>query len=72
MTTTIQLDENIRDQLNEMKLHPRETYNDVIERMLGDLDEMNAKTNREIKKAIEEIESGMYRSLDDIMRDLGL
>jgi predicted CopG family antitoxin len=72
MTTTIQLDEDIRDQLNEMKLHPRETYNDVIERMLGDLDEMNAKTNREIKKAIEEIESGMYRSLDDIMRDLGL
>jgi hypothetical protein len=32
---------------------------------------MNEKTNREIKKAIKEIESGMYRSLDDIMRDLG-
>jgi predicted transcriptional regulator len=71
MTTTIQLNEDIRDRLNEMKLHPRETYNDVIERMLGDLDEMNAKTNREIKKAMEEIESGMYRSLDDIMKDLG-
>ena len=71
MTTTIQIDENIRDRLNDMKLHPRETYNDVIERMLGDLDEMNAKTNKEIKKAIKEIESGMYRSLDDIMKDLG-
>ena len=72
MTTTIQINEDVRDKLNEMKLHPRETYNDVIERILGDLNEINTRTNKEIKKAMEEIESGMYRSLEEIMTDLGL
>ena len=72
MTTTIQINEDVRDKLNEMKLHPRETYNDVIERILGDLNEINTRTNKEIKKAMEEIETGMYRSLEEIMTDLGL
>lgn len=72
MTTTIQIDEDIRDKLNDMKMHPRETYNDVLERILGDLNELNTKTNNEIKKAIEEIESGMYKNLEEMMKELGL
>jgi predicted transcriptional regulator len=72
MTTTIQIDEDIRDKLNDLKMHPRETYNDVLKRILGDLNELNTKTNKEIKKAIEEIESGSYKSLEDMMKELGL
>jgi hypothetical protein len=72
MTTTIQINENIRDILNDMKMHPRETYNDVIERILEYFQDLNAQTKKEIKKAIEGFESGMYKSLDQIIKELGL
>jgi hemerythrin-like domain-containing protein len=72
MTTTIQINEDIRDILNDMKMHPRETYNDVIERILEYFQDLNAHTKKEIKKAMEEIDSGMYKSLDQIIKELGL
>ena len=34
--TTIQLQEEIREKLEKKKLYPRESYNDVVERMLED------------------------------------
>jgi predicted transcriptional regulator len=72
MTTTIQINEAIRDRLNELKLHNRETYNDVLKRILEDFEELNRKTKKELRKAIEEIESGSYKSLDDMISELGL
>ena len=33
-TTTIQVDKKVRERLNGLKLHPRETLNDIIERLL--------------------------------------
>lgn len=72
MATTIQINEKIRDRLNELKIHNRETYNDVLKRILEDFEELNQKTKRELKKAIEEIESGSYKSLDEMITELGL
>ena len=72
MTTTIQINEAIRDRLNELKLHNRETYNDVLKRILEDFEELKQKTKRELRKAIEEIESGSYKTLDDMISELGL
>lgn len=34
MVTTIQLDEELKERLDEIKIHPRETYNDLIKRLL--------------------------------------
>ena len=34
--TTIQLDENIKERLEDKKIHPRESYNSVLKRMLED------------------------------------
>jgi predicted nucleic-acid-binding protein len=71
MSTTIQIEKGTRDVLNQLKLHNRETYNDVIHRMIEDSQELNLKTKREIKKAIAEIESGKYKTLDELISDLG-
>ena len=71
MTTTIQVDSEIRDTLNNMKLHPRETYNDVLERLVEDLQELNAETKRDIKKALEEVESGNYRTHAEVKAEMG-
>lgn len=72
MSTTIQIDESIRDSLNAMKIHSRETYSDVIQRLLEDQSELNDETKREIKRAVKEIESGKYRTHDDLKEEMGL
>jgi hypothetical protein len=72
MTTTIQVEEEIRDILNNLKIHSRETYNDVLERVLEEFQELNYQTRKEIRNAISEFESGSYKSLDDLRKELGL
>ncbi|MCK4368029.1 MAG: hypothetical protein KAW84_08815 [Thermoplasmata archaeon] len=72
MATTIQVEESVRDKLNSMKMHSRETYNDVILRLLEDLQELNDETKKEIEKAVKEIESGKYKTHDDIKEEMGL
>ena len=51
MPTTIQISDNVKSVLDRMKMIERETYNDVIERMIEDDLELNEKTKREIEKA---------------------
>lgn len=72
MSTTIQIEESLRDKLNSMKMHSRETYNDVILRLLEDLRELNDETKREIEKAVKEIESGKYKTHDEVKEEMGL
>ena len=51
MPTTIQISDNVKSVLDRMKMIERETYNDVIERMIEDDLELNEKTKREIEEA---------------------
>ena len=51
MQTTIQISDNVKSILDKMKMIERETYNDVIERMIEDDLELNEKTKREIEEA---------------------
>ena len=55
-----------------MKLHQRETYEEVIERMIEDLSELNEETRKEIEEARKEIESGNYVTHEQMKKDLGL
>ncbi len=71
MTTTIQVQEEIRDSLNSLKIHNRETYNDVLARVLEDLQELNIETSRDIKKALKEIETGKYKTHTDVKKEMG-
>lgn len=54
-----------------MKLHPRETYEEVIERILEDLRELNDQTKREIERAIKEIKAGKYRTHEQLKAEMG-
>lgn len=72
MTTTIQVDDTIRDVLANMKIHTRETYNDVLERLIEDFQELNEETKKEIKKSIKDFESGNYKSHSEAKKVLGL
>jgi len=54
-----------------MKLHPRETYEEVIERMIEDLSKLNEETVKEIEQARREIESGKFVTHEQLKRNLG-
>ena len=71
MSTTIQISEEMRERLNELKLFSRETYNDVLERVIEDMQELNEKTKKEIEKDRKEIESGRYKTHEEVRKELG-
>ena len=71
MSTTIQISDEMRNQLNDLKLYGRETYNDVLERILEDMQELNEKTKKDITQAIKEIESGQYKTHEEVRKELG-
>jgi predicted CopG family antitoxin len=50
MPTTIQISDNVKRTLDRMKMLERETYNDIIERMIEDDLEINEQTKRELEE----------------------
>ncbi len=70
-TTTIQLSQDMKKVLEGMKLHPRETYEEVLERLLEDLQELNERTKKEIEQAIRDIKAGRYRTHQQLKDELG-
>ncbi len=69
-TTTIQLSQEMKRILEGMKIHPRETYEEVLERLLEDLQELNEQTKKEIEQAIRDIKAGRYRTHQQLKDEL--
>ena len=69
-TTTIQLSQEMKRILGKMKLHPRETYEEVLERLLEDLRELNEQTKKEIEQAVRDIEAGKYRTHEQLKAEM--
>ena len=77
MVTTIQLEEKIKQQLDKLKNHPRETYNDVLERLVKiaakeSEEELSPQTIKNIQKSLEDIKAGRVLSLQEVKKRLGL
>ncbi len=72
MTTTIQVSNKIKETLDRMKLFDRETYNDIIERMIEDDLELSEKTKKELEEARKRIKQGKFLTHDEVKKRLGL
>ena len=88
MVTTIQIDEKLKDLLDELKIHPRETYNELITRMVSSCSTSSSdrenlietidilsdpETMRDIAEALERIDSGEYGiPFEEVKKELGL
>lgn len=70
--TTIQLSVALKRALGSMKLHPRETFNDVLERLIEDVRELDPETLADIEKSRAEIRSERYLTQDQVRKALGL
>jgi len=87
MITTIQIDNNVKSKLDHFKIHPRETYNELIARLMEEckgkmVDEESLKetieilsdpeTLREIAEGIQEFEQGKGKTLEEVEKKLGI
>jgi predicted transcriptional regulator len=72
--TTVQLRPETKEKLDNLKIHPRETYDELIDRLADaayDEEELSDEEIAGMKESEEDIKAGRVRSLRDIMKDLG-
>lgn len=72
MATTIQISDVTKQILDKMRLFGRETYNEVIDRMIEDNQELSAKTKKEIEEARKRIKAGKFLTQEQVEKKLGL
>jgi len=88
MITTIQIDNKTKNVLDSFKVHPRESYNELIKRILSNCNPKNFSNEslietiatlsdpeemREIAQSLEEFQSGKRgKTLEEIKRELKL
>jgi len=74
MDTTIKIKTKTRTKLENYKLHTKETYNDVIERLIKTAqdEEMDHQTIKNLRKSLDDIEKGKTYSLAQVEKELGL
>jgi len=72
--TTVQLRLETKEKLDDLKLHPRETYDELIDRLADaayDDEPLSAEEVEDIRASENDIKAGRVRRLRDIMKDLG-
>jgi predicted CopG family antitoxin len=73
--TTILIKRTVKKDLDELKVHPRESYNDVIERLIHvkkDTGELSEQTLRDIEQSLKEIRGGKIHTLEEEEKRLGI
>ena len=73
--TTIQVKKSVKKELDGLKLHPRESYNDVIERLIvveTEDEKLSPETIRHIEQSLNEIKAGKYVGFEQVKRKAGL
>lgn len=76
MVTSIQLENKTKARLEKMKSFPKESYDDVVNRLLNIAEDdegvLSKQTIKNIEKSIAEIKAGKIISHKDVKQKLGL
>lgn len=73
--TSIYIREDLKDQLNSLKRHPKESYNDVIERLVTravDEESLSEDAIKGLEEALDEIRQGKLIPESEIMKKYGV
>ena len=70
-TTTIQVSRNIKNSLERFRLFGRETYNDILERILEDFKEVNEQTKKDITTSLKQIKEGKFKTHEEVRAKMG-
>ena len=72
MDTTIQISKELLGKLQKMKMHNKESYEDIIWDLLEDRMELSEETKRDIEESRKEIREGKYKTLEQVKKELGI
>ena len=72
MNTTVQISKELKDRLESMKIHPRETYEEVIEDLIESVSELSEETKKAIRASEEDVRHGNVHTLDAVKKELGI
>ena len=67
-STTIQISQDLQQELNKMKLFSRETYEEVIWNVIEDTKELSEQTKKNIAKSRKEISEGKFITLSNLKK----
>ncbi|MDG6249752.1 hypothetical protein [Methanocalculus sp.] len=73
--TSIRIRCDLRDQLESLKHHPKESYNDVIERLLRlaiDDEPLGEEAEIGLEEALKEMKAGKFIPESEIMKEYGI
>jgi predicted transcriptional regulator len=73
--TTIQLQPEVKEHLDLLKKHPRESYNDVIKRLVDtriDEEPLSEEAMEGIEEALEDIRKGRLHTEEEIKKEFGV
>jgi predicted transcriptional regulator len=73
--TTIQVQPEVKDRLDLLKRHPRESYNDVIKRLVDtriDEEPLSEEAIAGIEEALEDIRKGRLHTEEEIKEEFGV
>ena len=87
-TTTIQIDKEIKSNLDKLKIHHRETYNELLDRLINNTNPVNADREsliatievlsdpeliKGLSESLKRTSQGDYGTpLEDLQKELGL
>ena len=71
MATTIQVSEELQQQLVKRKLSERETYEEVIWDLLEDNLELSEETKKDIEESRAQIKAGKFKTFEQVKKELG-
>lgn len=87
MVTTIQIEESLKDKLDRLKIHHRETYNELLSRLISSASPSKVdreslietidilsdpETMRDIAEALEEYEQGKGIEFSKLKKELNI
>jgi hypothetical protein len=72
MDTTIQISKNLLEKLQLMKMHSKESYEEIIWDLIEDRMELSDETRENINISERQIKEGKTISLQEIKKKLGL
>ncbi len=75
MATTVQIDEKTKSLLEKLKIHQRESFNEVIKNLVMakfDVEPLSDEEIRDVEKSLKEIKAGRYYTHEQVKRNLNL
>jgi len=70
METTIQVSRDLLEKLKEMKIHEKESYENLLWDLIEDRMELSEETKKNILKSEKEIKEGKTYTLEEVKKEL--